>query len=167
MMLKCIVGFLAILLVQVAYSQKVEVKIKANQPYSNEAKNIRFTVQIKNKKFPEYYVQDTLYIQRYPGSPAFIFPYVERKEKGKYVYREFARLGGNLVPDSCRSDCCNCFLLKKGDSTQFNLDLLMAFKLDKGEYRIYVLLHPPGAPKKINMNVYAEVQSNYVYFTVK
>jgi hypothetical protein len=168
MMLKSIICVLPVLMIQLAYSQKVDVKIWADRQYSEEAKNIGFTIQVKNKKFTEYYVQDTLYDQRNTLTPAFIFPYLEKKEKGKYLPWQFGERGGgaSLYPDPCSSECCNCLLLKKGDSVQFNLNVLAGYKLDKGEYRMFVVLHPPKAPKKVSMKVYTEFKSNYVYFTI-
>src|SRR5687767_1913315 len=116
MSLKSIIAVMPMLVIHIAYGQQVEIKIKADRQYSSEDKNIRFTVLVKNKKFPEYFVQDTSYIQRNAPTPAFIWPYIEKKEKGKYISGEFGRRGGaSLVPDPCGFNCCNCFLLKKGD----------------------------------------------------
>jgi hypothetical protein len=167
MTLKSIICVLTILTSNLSYGQKVVIKIKADKQYSNEAGRIRFNVLIKNKSFKDYYVQDTSYIQRNAPTPAFIWPYVEKKVKGKYIRREFGLQGGaSLRPDPCSFDCCDCLLLNKGDSLQFSLELLKPYKLEKGEYRVYVLLHPPKAPKSISEKVYTEFKSNYVYFSI-
>jgi hypothetical protein len=169
MIFKSVIYSLPIFIVHILYGQQVDVKIKADRQYSSEAKNIKFNVLIKNKAFKEYYVQDTLYIQRAVGISAanFLWPYVEKKVKGKYIPGEFGLQGGSsLAPDPCAFDCCNCLLLKKGECIDFNAELLYPYKLEKGEYRVYVLLHPPKAPKTISDDVYTEFKSNYVYFTI-
>ena len=168
MIIKDIIYFLPFLFTHIAYAQQVDVVIKADRKYSNNTKDFIFNVQIKNKSFKEYYVQDTAFIQQRALNPAFIWPYIEKKENGKYIPLGRSGHGGaSLAPDPCNFECCNCLLLNKGDSLQFNLELLSSYKLDRGEYRVYVLLHPPEAPKKISMNVYTEFKSNYVYFSIK
>ena len=177
MIIKSVTCVLSILIIHIAYGQpdivygkQVEVKIKADRQYSEEAKNIGFTIQVKNKKFTEYYVQDTLITQGIVGTGACtIWSYIEKKDKkGKYLFGEFKYGSGPLLmPDPCLHECCNCLLLKKGDSIQFNLNLLKSYnRIDKGEYRVYVLLHPPDPRKRVSKGYYSEFKSNYVYFTI-
>jgi hypothetical protein len=170
MILKGIICILPVLMFQVAYSQEVDIKIKADRRYSHEAKNITFNVLIKNKLFKEYYVQDTLITQRTVGTGACtIWSYIEKKDKkGKYLPGEFKYGSAPLLaPDSCLHACCTCLLLKKGDSVGFNINLLDSYnRIDKGEYRVYVLLHPPDPRKKVSKGYYTEFKSNYVYFTI-
>ena len=176
MILKSVIYILPILIIQIAYGQpdivygkQVEVKIKVDRKYGKDAGEINFNVRIKNNSFKEYYVQDTLYMQRHVTAPGanFIWSYIDKKKNGKYIPGEYGYRGrGSLVPDSCSSVCCNCLLLKKGDFIQFTLALLKPYKLEKGEYRVHVSFIPPKAPPKADPKIHQELESNYVYFTI-
>ena len=174
MILKSVIYILPILIIHIAYGQpditygqQVDIKIKADRQYSNEASDIIFNVQVKNNSFNKYYIQDTSYIQKATDIPAanYVWPYIEKKQKGKYTPGDFYRSNASLAPDSCGFYCCNCLLLRKGESIQFNVDFLSPYKLEKGEYRVFVTLHAPSSPAT-ESGVYTEFKSNYVYFTI-
>ena len=150
------------------YSQKLQVLVKLQDTTNFNPQDYLFTVQIKNRKFAKYKIQDTSYIKNRFNEPTynFVWPYLEKKgNKGYSAVGEARPEPGLTLPlDTCEMKCCNCITLRKRESLNFSLKILHGLKLEKGEYRVYV--HTLSPIMCEDCEGVREFASNYVYFKV-
>jgi hypothetical protein len=113
-------------------------------------------------------VQDTGYLKRtveYPSSN-LIYALFWKKNKGKYVLYENRKNRPGHLPVKYLDSCYNCIFIPKGGSLTFALKLQDCCNFEKGQYRMIAYLRAP--PDQCDgCDQIVELESNYVYFTVK
>jgi|GEM_PF-1272169 len=154
-----------ILLGSYTYSQKAAIRIALPHSLDNNPTKYNFLITINNNGFDKYWLQDTTIIRNWIGDAGknFIYPFVQKRVGKKY--KTYDVIGPSPFPalDSCEYKCCNCILIKKGDSLNINLQLLSGYKFEKGEYRLQVAASIPILSCQ-NCEQLPELFSNYIYF---
>ena len=150
------------------YSQKAIVRLELVDGSMKDPSNYVFRVNVANRSFKEYLLQDTSYLKATVEWPDanLIVPFIWQKVNGVYkTYEHDKHHSGPLRP-KCVDSCCGCIILKQKRSMSFDLNLLKCCILEKGKYRVQAGLHPP-AHSCVACPELAELESNYVYFEVK
>lgn len=151
--------------------QKTSVGVQLKDSSNPDTRNWQFSVSIKNKKLRRYLVQDTSFMRGRLGNPYrnSITPFLAKLTGNEYVRIDDIVRGLHTdipVFDTCFWQCCNCIKLKRGKELSFIIPLLLPIKLDKGQYRLQVVLTSPIWGCR-NCRHHQDIASDYIYFTVQ
>ena len=150
------------------YSQKAEMYVKLIDSSSSASEYI-FNIEVKNISFDTYWVQDTSFLKNLLEHPAknLIYPYLQKKAANEFkIYERYKYRPGVGTLAKCLDSCCNCIFLKRGESLKIDLPILECYIMEKGQYRMQVVIGPPFF-SCLGCKQLEEICSKYVYFTVK
>jgi hypothetical protein len=150
------------------YAQKASIHARLVDSSAATPSGYLFEVEIKNDSFPSYWLQDTAFIRAHYGSlgVSHLYTILVRKVNREYKsYDKWKRHPGDVFfNDSCFDNCCNCIFLRAGESVKMNLPLLAPYNMEKGEYKMEVVISAPE--KSCNYCEQLDEFSTYVYFRI-
>jgi hypothetical protein len=118
-----------------SYGQKAGVSLELLDNSSSNSSDFIFRIHIANDSFFALWVQDSTILQgRIPfRGQSLVHIFIDKKINGTYeAYDEGKHRPAIFMEDRWGDSCCNCIILKKGDSVSVDLKILECCSMDFG-----------------------------------